>query len=225
MLHYARTNDFLFLNVRVTITYEGGDDVTTGEKIAALRKKKNLTQEQLSEILKVSRQSVSRWEMDVAFPETEKLIKLSKILDCSIDFLLSDEMQDNEVAGLRISVNDCYRFIRECGYFFLATSFEDKPKLRPMGMIYSNDKALYIATDKRKSVYSDLINNPQIELASYNLNSRKWIRINGKMVVESSIKIKDEMMTMYPMITQEYVDKDEIFLVIFKLLVENVSIC
>lgn len=40
--------------------------MTTGEKIAVLRKKKNLTQEQLSEILNVSRQSVSRWEMDVS---------------------------------------------------------------------------------------------------------------------------------------------------------------
>ena len=60
--------------------------MTTGEKLAALRKKKDLTQEQLSEILKVSRQSVSRWEMDAAFPETEKLIKLSKLLECSIDF-------------------------------------------------------------------------------------------------------------------------------------------
>ena len=62
--------------------------MTTGEKIAALRKKKNLTQEQLAEILNVTRQSVSRWEMDVAFPETEKLIKLSRLLDCSIDYLL-----------------------------------------------------------------------------------------------------------------------------------------
>ena len=61
--------------------------MTTGEKIAALRKKNGITQEQLAEILKVSRQSVSRWEMDIAFPETEKLIKLSRLLGCSIDFL------------------------------------------------------------------------------------------------------------------------------------------
>lgn len=45
--------------------------MTTGEKIAELRKKKGITQEQLSEMLNVSRQSVSRWEMDAVFPETE----------------------------------------------------------------------------------------------------------------------------------------------------------
>ncbi len=55
--------------------------MTTGEKIAALRKEKGITQEALAESLKVSRQSVSRWEMDAAFPETEKLIKLSRLLE------------------------------------------------------------------------------------------------------------------------------------------------
>lgn len=189
-----------------------------------LRKRKGITQEQLSEILKVSRQSVSRWEMDAAFPETEKLIKLSRLLECSIDFLLNDDMQERKDDPMEISVNDCFKFIRECGYFFLATSVDNKPKLRPLGMIYSNDKALFIATDKRKKVYSDLRSNPFVEMASYNLNTRKWIRINGKMEMESSDKVRKEVMTLYPMIKQEYINKDEIFFVIFKLQIENISI-
>lgn len=60
--------------------------MTTGEKLAFLRKKKGITQEQLSEQVGVSRQSVSRWEMDAAFPETDKLIKLSRLFERSIDF-------------------------------------------------------------------------------------------------------------------------------------------
>ena len=198
--------------------------MTTGEKIAVLRKKKNLTQEQLSEILKVSRQSVSRWEMDAAFPETEKLIKLSKLFDCSIDYLLNEELQDEAKVDKGISPQDCAKFIRECGYFFLATSHEDKPRLRPMGMIYGNDKALYIATDKRKNVYKDLTNNPRVELASYSLSSRKWIRISGCMRPEKAQKIHEEMMDMYPMIKQEYVGDEEVYLAIFKLLPEEVTI-
>ena len=73
--------------------------MTTGEKLATLRKRKGITQEQLAEILQVSRQSVSRWEMDAAFPETEKLVKLGKLLGCSIDFLL-DENQGSHAGGL-----------------------------------------------------------------------------------------------------------------------------
>lgn len=198
--------------------------MTTGEKISVLRKKKGLTQEQLSEILKVSRQSVSRWEMDVAFPETEKLIKLSRLLECSIDFLLNEEIQDDESVKLTVSVSSCYRFIRECSYFFLATSVDDKPRLRPMGIIYSDEKTLFISTDKRKNVYEELTKNPQVEIVSYNLNTGKWIRISGRMKPENSGSIRTELMEMYPMIRQEYVGENEMYLAIFKMQIDNINI-
>lgn len=202
----------------------GGGTVTTGEKLAVLRKNKGITQEQLAELLKVSRQSVSRWEMDAAFPETEKLVKLSKILDCSIDFLLNDNRQEPWSISAKITANDCFQFIRECGYFFLATSADGKPKLRPMGMLYSDGNTLFFATDKRKKLYSELTGNPSVELASYNLNTRKWIRINGKAGTEGSQKIREEMAALYPMIKQEYIGPEEIFFVIFKLLIEDIRI-
>jgi len=184
--------------------------MTTGEKIAALRKEKGITQEQMAEMLNVSRQSVSRWEMDAAFPETEKLVRLSKILGCSIDFLLNNALEAR-TERTHPSVLECFRFIRECGYFFLATSLDQRPRLRPMGLIYANDQALYIATDRRKSVYDDLIRNPLVELASYNLNNRRWIRISGKAEVENDPGIQAEMIALYPMIRQEFIQKDEIF--------------
>ena len=59
--------------------------MTTGEKIAKLRKDNNYTQEDLADIMGVSRQSISKWEGDQAFPETEKLIALSKFFHVSID--------------------------------------------------------------------------------------------------------------------------------------------
>ena len=198
--------------------------MTTGEKIAALRKKKNLTQEQLAEILNVSRQSVSRWEMDAAFPETEKLVKLGRLLECSIDYLLNENMQDALENNFSISVSECYKFIRECGYFFLATSRDNLPKLRPMGMIYSNEKALFLVTDKRKNVYAELAENPRTELAAYNLNSRKWIRIAGKVQPESSEIVKEEIVDVYPMLRQEYAGEEEVYLVVFKLRIENIHV-
>lgn len=196
----------------------------TGEKLALLREKKGITQEKLSEILGVSRQSVSRWETNISFPETDKLIKLSRLFECSIDFLLNEDSQGNEESSTDVSIDDCCKFIRECGYFFLATSYDNQPKLRPFGMIYSNNKALYIATDKRKNVYSDLITNPQVEIASYNLNTRRWIRIRGRAEAESSILIKDEMVNDYPLLKQKFSGDTEMFLVIFKLLIDEINI-
>lgn len=69
--------------------------MTTGEKLQRLRKENNYTQEELAEIMNVSRQSISKWESDIAFPETEKLITLSKLYHCSIDYLLNSE--NNEI--------------------------------------------------------------------------------------------------------------------------------
>lgn len=65
--------------------------MTFGEKLSKLRKEKNYTQEQLGDLLSVSRQSVSKWELDIAYPETEKLIEISSLFGCSMDYLLKEE--------------------------------------------------------------------------------------------------------------------------------------
>ena len=67
--------------------------MTTGEKIAKLRKENNYTQEDLADIMGVSRQSISKWEGDQAFPETEKLIALARLFRCSLDYLLNNEIE------------------------------------------------------------------------------------------------------------------------------------
>jgi len=197
--------------------------MTTGEKLAALRREKGITQARMAEMLHVSRQSVYRWEMDAAFPETDKLIRLSRILNCSIDFLLSNAQTDSMRSSVP-AAEECYAFIRECGYFFLATAADGVPRLRPMGMIHVQDDDLFIATDRRKSVYADLLANPLVELASYNLNTRKWLRLSGRMEPEHSEQVRDNMLALYPMISQEFIDKDEIYLILFRLRIDQIHI-
>lgn len=72
--------------------------MTTGEKIAFHRKKIGMTQQQFADSLGVSRQAVSRWEGDLAFPETETLLKMSDLFGCTVDYLLrynGDERPDD----------------------------------------------------------------------------------------------------------------------------------
>ena len=68
--------------------------MTLGEKIVKQRKELNYTQEQLADILGVSRQSISKWESDIAYPETDKIIELGKLFDCSMDYLLKEEVTE-----------------------------------------------------------------------------------------------------------------------------------
>ena len=62
------------------------------EKIIALRKANRMTQEELASICNVSRQSISKWEADIALPETEKLLILGETFRVSMDILLKDEL-------------------------------------------------------------------------------------------------------------------------------------
>lgn len=79
--------------------------MTTGEKIAKLRKENNYTQEQLAEMLSVSRQSVSKYESGLAYPETEKLIRLSELFDCTLDYLLKDDVVEPKYNNMSNSQN------------------------------------------------------------------------------------------------------------------------
>ena len=83
--------------------------MTIGEKLVKLRKEQNLTQEQFAEVLQVSRQSVSKWELNTAYPDTEKLIRISKLFDCSLDYLLKDEieqMDENLISASETAKSD-----------------------------------------------------------------------------------------------------------------------
>lgn len=62
--------------------------MTIEERIQELRKSKGLSQEQLADILGVSRQAVSKWEGGQSLPEIEKLIAMSEIFEVSVDYIL-----------------------------------------------------------------------------------------------------------------------------------------
>ena len=68
------------------------------ENLKQLRKEHNLSQEELAELLDVSRQAVSKWEQEQGYPEVEKLLLLSSKLNVSLDALMSVEIKPNAAA-------------------------------------------------------------------------------------------------------------------------------
>ena len=62
-----------------------------GERVAALRKKRGMTQSQLAEQLNVSNKTISRWETGDGYPEITLLAPLAKSLGVSVDYLLAEE--------------------------------------------------------------------------------------------------------------------------------------
>ncbi|MCI9551479.1 MAG: helix-turn-helix domain-containing protein [Oscillospiraceae bacterium] len=56
--------------------------MTFGENLQFLRKRANMTQEDLAEKMEVSRQSVSKWESNVSYPETDAILRLCSLFHC-----------------------------------------------------------------------------------------------------------------------------------------------
>ncbi|MDE6617660.1 MAG: helix-turn-helix domain-containing protein [Clostridiales bacterium] len=83
--------------------------MTLGDKLAKLRRENNYTQEQLADILSVSRQSVSKWESDLAYPETDKLVKLGELYNCSMDYLLKDDVENDDEDNVEDGVENKQR--------------------------------------------------------------------------------------------------------------------
>lgn len=70
------------------------------DKIINLRKKNGWSQEELAQQIGVSRQAVSKWEGAQSIPDMNKILLLSKVFNVSTDYLLKDEMGENELAEL-----------------------------------------------------------------------------------------------------------------------------
>lgn len=74
--------------------------MTLGQKLKEIRKKFGLSQEQLAEIMNVSRQAITKWENDGGIPDVSNLQELSKVFGITVDYLLND---DNQLPALSMT--------------------------------------------------------------------------------------------------------------------------
>lgn len=99
-----------------------------GQNLQFLRKMRNkMTQEELAEKMGVSRQTVSKWELDVAYPEMSKVIELCTLFSCSMDQLIREDMNvsDEAYSDIRIERIEPFCYVR---YAVVSTSPEDDAK-------------------------------------------------------------------------------------------------
>lgn len=76
---------------------EGRDFMKFNEKLLKLRKEKGYSQEELAQMLGVSRQAISKWEVSDSYPEIENVLEISKLFQVSTDYLLNDQQEEMNV--------------------------------------------------------------------------------------------------------------------------------
>ena len=110
-----------------------GERMKFCDKLQKIRKENNITQEQLADKLDVSRQAVSKWESGLAYPDTEKLIQISKIFNVSLDELVNDNkdsssIKKNKKFNFMETFDVISKFISKSFNMFWSMKFWEKSK-------------------------------------------------------------------------------------------------
>ena len=103
------------------------------DKLQKIRKENNITQEGLADKLGVSRQAVSKWESGDSYPDTEKLIQISKLFKISLDELINDNVDTSKINNknkfnFMETFDIAFESIRKVWSMFFAMKFWEKVK-------------------------------------------------------------------------------------------------
>ena len=169
--------------------------MTTGEKIARLRKGNNLSQEQFAEMLKISRQTVSRWENGSAMPSKENLSVISEIFCVPLSiFYTSDFTEETEECELPDEQNkaDAKKLIKSLFIFILLAvacfMFLDRHR-----KIENMEKVVARQREQMSQLYSyiDMIHSQKQprtdQFTYYNYNVTDYNRTDNTITISLSV--------------------------------------
>ncbi|AKN31233.1 pyridoxamine 5'-phosphate oxidase [Clostridium carboxidivorans P7] len=113
-------------------------------------------------------------------------------------------------------MNEVVKFLSENPVQYLATVGRDgKAKCRPFMFCFEKDGKLWFCTNNTKDVYKDMKENPYIEI-SVSSPSYAWIRLNGKVVFENNMSVKEGCMN-NPIVKGQYQTADNPIFEVFYL--------
>lgn len=116
------------------IVYRNSDEkvikMSIGERITSLRKQQNLSQGKLASILEVSRQAVSKWENDLAAPDTLKLIQLADVLKTDVEYLATGRASEAKIQEVIVKVPEIQEKIVEKTVEKPVIQYVEKPVIK-----------------------------------------------------------------------------------------------
>ena len=153
----------------------------------------NMTQEMLAEKLNVSRQTISKWEMDAANPEMEKALEICKIFNCSLDNLFRADMDKRSEAYSHLRSADVAGF-RYVEY----TVISREPETDAIGRMYKCAEENGIANPK--VIGWDFPRLSQEQVNVFSMHGYTAALILPKNVIPEGYKIKEQSAHQYAVI-------------------------
>lgn len=114
------------------------------ENLQYLRKRENMTQEQLAERLDVSRQAVSKWESAQSYPEMDKILQMCTMFQCDLNVLVQGDVTEDEK-------KDTVGYERQMNHFSLITATAVAMIISAVGLMIVLDTAL------KGAIHEDLL--------------------------------------------------------------------
>lgn len=99
-------------------------------------------------------------------------------------------------------MNEVYEFLKQCGTYYLATSENGQPHVRPFGTIDLFEGKLYLQTGKVKPVAQQMLVNPKVEISG--MAGGKWIRLCAEAVADERLEPQVHMLEAYPSLKAMY---------------------
>lgn len=172
----------------------------------------NMTQEELAEKLNVSRQTISKWELNQGNPEVTKIEELCKLFNCSADNLLFENMSitDDSYSEIKIENIDSFRYIKY-------TVISPEPEADSINKV--NELAKYLSIENAKIIGWNFPYLSQEQINVYHMHGYTAALVlpdnialeNPNFIVEevkkrryATITIKDPMTNPFYLISNAY---------------------
>lgn len=173
---------------------KGIKDMSFGENLQFLRKMRNkMSQEELAEKMSVSRQTVSKWELNTAYPEISKIIELCELFSCTMDQLLREDMNivDDAFSDIRVEEVPAFRYVK---YAVLSQEPEDD------AITHVNGWAKKLGIREPKIIGWDLPILSQEQVNVFHMHGYE-----AALILEEDISESDMEMTVHSQEKQKYV--------------------
>ena len=92
------------------------------------------------------------------------------------------------------NMKEVQAYLKECGAFFIATTDDDQPRVRPFGVSEIINGRLYIMTGKVKDVYKQIDKNGKFEICALKPSGSEWMRLSGTLVNDETLAVKEEFL-------------------------------
>jgi uncharacterized pyridoxamine 5'-phosphate oxidase family protein len=104
--------------------------------------------------------------------------------------------------------------IKQAGVFYVGTTEDDQPRIRPFGAAIEYDGKIYLCTSNQKDVFKQLIRNPKTEICG-SLPGGKWVRVAGTLVRDDNDAVRTAMLEAVPQLKKMYSVGDGLFEVLY----------